>query len=102
VNLRAEASLHNPGSMRRHTSRGKPGAYRATVTVTGPDGADLGQTDTGWASDPAAEEFRVLVPDRALLEQMARATGGQMITPGGLADFVATLPTRNAVITEPT
>jgi hypothetical protein len=101
VQLRAEAGLHKPGQYETTYVARQPGAYRAAVTVTGPDGADLGQVETGWAADPAAEEFRVLAPDRALLERIARATGGQLVAADALSDFAATLPTRHAVITEP-
>jgi uncharacterized membrane protein len=101
VTLRAEPSLRKPGQYEADYVARQPGPYRATATVTAADGADLGQTETGWASDPAAEEFRALAPDKALLEHVARVTGGQMISADNLASFAASLPTRHAVITEP-
>jgi uncharacterized membrane protein len=102
IHLRAEPSLTSPGQYETpaYVPR-EPGAYRAQVTVSAPDGGDLGQTTTGWASDPAAEEFRVLQPNRALLERIAAATGGQVIAANSLANFASSLPIRHAQITEP-
>jgi hypothetical protein len=79
----------------------QPGAYRAEVTVAAPDGSEAGKVEAGWTSDPAAEEFRELRPNRELLQRIATATGGQVVNASDLDGFVATLPTRHARITEP-
>ena len=52
VTLRAEASLHKPSQFETAYVARQPGPYRAVATVTAADGADLGQTETGWASGP--------------------------------------------------
>ena len=78
-----------------------PGAYRAVVSVAGPDGAQIGTRETGWTSDPAADEFRDLRPDRALLDRIARESGGQLVEASELAGLVAELPNRRVPITEP-
>ena len=78
-----------------------PGAYRVEAVAAAPDGSEVGKAVTGWTSEPAAEEFRDLKPNRALLEQLARATGGQTVEADKIEPFVATLPTRHAEITEP-
>ena len=85
---RREPSLSNPGQY--ETPAYVPRQRRPLprqATVSAPDGSDLGQITTGWASDPAAEEFRVLQPNRALLERIAAATGGQVIAAGALSRF---------------
>jgi hypothetical protein len=69
--------------------------------ATAADGSEVGTAATRWTSEPAAEEFRDLKPNRALLDQLARATGGQTVAADNLEPFVATLPTRHAEITEP-
>jgi hypothetical protein len=69
--------------------------------VADADGADVGKMQAGWTSDPAAEEFRQLKPNRALLDRIAKSTGGQSVAADELESFVATLPTRHAEITEP-
>jgi uncharacterized membrane protein len=101
VALHAEPSLRKPGQYETAYIPREPGPYRAQVTASAPDGSDLGQTETGWASDPAAEEFRDLQPNRALLERIAGATGGQMIPASALDNFASTLARRHAQITEP-
>jgi hypothetical protein len=64
------------------------------------DGVEVGRAQTGWSSDPAAEEFKSLKPNRALLENIARQTGGEVISANSLATFVDKLPNLNAPITE--
>jgi uncharacterized membrane protein len=77
------------------------GAYRASVTAAAPDASEVGIAQTGWTSDPAADEFQTLPPNTALLERLARETGGQVIDKSDIDSFVASLPTRHAEITEP-
>lgn len=100
VDLRAEPSK-DPGRYAATYVPRPPGAYRAEVIAKAPDGSDIGRTQTGWTSDPAAEEFRVLKPDVELLNRLAKATGGEVVKADNLERFVATLPTRHADITEP-
>jgi hypothetical protein len=78
-----------------------PGAYRATINVAGADGSEVGQAQAGWTSEPAADEFRQLKPNRELLDRIAKTTGGAMVPAGRIDNFVATLPTLHAEITEP-
>lgn len=101
VQLTAEATSRKAGVYEATYVPRQPGPYRAHVTVKGPDGAEVGATQTGWTSDPAAEEFRDLRSNRPLLDRIARATGGQVVKAADLDDFVKTLPTRHAQITEP-
>ena len=56
---------------------------------------------TGWTAEPAREEFRTLRPNRQLLERIARQSGGEMVKANRLDQFVADLPQRENVITEP-
>jgi uncharacterized membrane protein len=101
LELRADPDPREPGRYQAVYVPRQPGPYLAQVTAASPDGSEVGQAQTGWTSDPAAEEFRALQPNRDLLERVAQATGGQVVEPGDVADFVGTLPTRNAQITEP-
>ena len=61
---------------------------------------EAGRAETGWTSDPAADEFRSLKPNRALLETIAKATGGEVVSANKLEAFAKTLPNRKAPITE--
>jgi hypothetical protein len=47
----------------------------------------LVRAQSGWTSDPAAEEFRSLKPNRALLETIAKQTGGEMVAMNALEAF---------------
>ena len=101
VELTAEPSASEPGRYQTTYVARQDGAYRAQVTATAPDGSEVGQRETGWTSEPAAEEFATLRPNRELLEQLAGGTGGETIEPSKLDDLIASLPTRGAQITEP-
>lgn len=79
----------------------QPGAYHAMARATGPDGADLGSRESGWASQPAAEEYARLRPNHDLLRTLAERTGGEVVAADDLDSFVSELPTRKAPITEP-
>ncbi|HYO23749.1 MAG TPA: glutamine amidotransferase, partial [Lacipirellulaceae bacterium] len=77
------------------------GAYRAEVAATAPDGTAVGSRSTGWAAQPLADEFRRLAPDRRRLEEIASRTGGEVVELDQLDQFVGTLDSRGAPITEP-
>lgn len=77
------------------------GAYRATISVHGPDGSELGATEAGWTAEPAADEFRRLAPHRELLEELAQKTGGAVVPQNRLNAWAADLPNRPVPVTEP-
>ena len=74
------------------------GGYKATAFVTNAIGAEVGHAEAGWSTDLAAEEFRSLTPNVALLESIARKTGGEIIPAGKLAEFARNLPHRRAPV----
>jgi len=87
----AEAGLYEALYVPRVT-----GGFRATAVVTNEVGAEVGRAEAGWSTDLAAEEFRSLVPNVALLEEIARKTGGEVVPAERLEAFVRTLPSRKA------
>jgi hypothetical protein len=101
VDLTAEPSGRQAGLYESRFVARRDGGYRAHVAALAPDGSEVGGAEAGWASDPAAEEFRDLRPNRALLERVARGTGGEVVQAEDLPKFVAGLPARHAEITEP-
>jgi uncharacterized membrane protein len=101
LDLRAEPDAKQAGRYQAMFVPREPGAYRAQVTAAAPDGSEVGQAQTGWTADPAAEEFRDLQPNADVLNRIARATGGQVVQAADLKSFVDTLPTRKADVTEP-
>jgi uncharacterized membrane protein len=100
VEITADPSASNPGSYEATYIARDAGAYSVEAQVTTSDGKIAGQAVTGWTSDPAAEEFHSLKPNRALLETLARRTGGEVVAMSDLEKFVRGLPDRRAPVTE--
>ncbi len=99
--LRAEPSPTDAGVYQAAYVPHQTGGYRATAFVTNSVGAEVGRAEAGWSTDLAAEEFRSLQPNTALLEAIAKRTGGEVIALDKLAEFVRLLPTRQAPVMEP-
>ena len=101
LELTAEPSDRKAGVYEATYVPRQPGAYRAHAVVKAADGSEVGKVETGWTSEPAANEFRDLRANRELLERIAAGTGGEVVAAEDLDRFVDTLPTRAAEITEP-
>jgi hypothetical protein len=100
VVIMAEASDKEPGQYRATYVPREPGAYHASALITDLNGLKIAEVETGWTSEPLAREFASLSPNRPLLEDIARKTGGSVLTPGQLDDFVASLDKKKAPIIE--
>lgn len=100
LRLPVEPSASEPGLYEATFTGREPGAYLAEAVVRDSSGRELGRASTGWSQDPIAEEWRSLQPDEALLERIARETGGQLLHPADLPAFAQTLPLRPAPIVE--
>ncbi len=100
LRLNAEPSPREPGLYEVLYVGRETGGYRAAITVTNAAGEAGGRAEAGWSVDLAAEEFRTLEPNRALLEELARRTGGEVIEPARLAEFARRLPGRPAPVME--
>jgi len=100
LQLTAEPSAQQPGVYEASYVAREAGAYSVDATVTLPDGKVAGRAVAGWSSDPAAAEFRELKPNRALMESLARKTGGEVVALDDLGKFVRGLPARRAPVTE--
>jgi hypothetical protein len=98
VQLTAEATPNQSGVFETTFIPRQSGGYRADATVVDANGQLLGHASAGWASEPLADEFRSLQPNRALLENLARQTGGELITPDKLSSFVGSLKSKRAPI----
>lgn len=94
LQLTADSSDSAAGEYRALFVPRAAGAYRATVSVTAPDGSEVGSRETGWAAEPETEEFRELTGNQPLLDRLAKESGGEVLSLGGLDRFVATLPNR--------
>ncbi|HEY3966667.1 MAG TPA: glutamine amidotransferase [Planctomycetaceae bacterium] len=100
IELVVEAGDSGPGRYEATFAARVPGVYRGQVSVTAPDGSEVGRRETGWSVEPQTEEFRTLSVNRSLLEKIAHDTEGEVISADGLDDFVAGLPNRKIPIVE--
>ncbi len=100
LQLRAEPSSSEPGLYEATYVPRQNGGYQATASVTNMVGVEVGRAVAGWSADLAADEFRSLEPDVALLDSIARHTGGQVVPLGKLAEFARSLPSRHAPLME--
>jgi hypothetical protein len=100
VTLTAEAAANEAGVFETTFVPRQTGGYRADATVVDSGGQMIGHSIAGWASEPLADEFRSLQPNRAIVEAIARQTGGEVITPDKLNSFVGTLKNKPAPIQE--
>jgi len=100
LTLTAEPSPSDPGLYETTYIPRENGGYRVEAVVRNDAGAIVGSAAAGWTSDLAAAEFRDLKPNRALMEQLARQTGGEVLAPEDLAAFARRLPTERVPVTE--
>jgi hypothetical protein len=100
LRFRADPAPTEPGLYRATYLPRSAGGFRATAWVTNEVGASQGHAEGGWANNPAADEFRSLVPNTALLESIASRTGGELVRPDQLESLVARLPLKAAPMME--
>ena len=100
IRLEAEPATSEPGLYQATYVPRQTGGYRATAHVKTQAGVFLGRSEAGWSTDLAAEEFRSLVPNTALLEEIARKTGGQIVAADELENFAKRLPQLRAPVME--
>jgi hypothetical protein len=98
--LDAEPDSREPGLYSATYVTKHAGAHRVVASATSADGAIAGERETGWAAQPAADEFARLIPDREFLATIAAKTGGEVVDGGKLDAFVATLNSRRAPVSE--
>ncbi len=100
IQITADPSLSDAGTYDATYVAREGGAYAVDVVALDSDGKPVGKASGAWVSDPAAQEFHSLKPNRALLENIARRTGGEMVRLADLDKFARRLPERQAPITE--
>jgi len=100
VRLNAEPVLSETGLFEAAYVPRCNGSYFAQAFVTGTDRIKIGDAETGWAVDLEASEFRSIRTNRALLERIARQTGGRVIELDALDNFARSLPNQDAPITD--
>ena len=100
VTLEAEPGEREAGVYQATYVPRETGGYTATAEVIDSEGIGAGQAEAGWVSEPLAREFESLNPNRALLEEIARKTGGEVITLDEVPGLAGSLPERKAPIVE--
>jgi uncharacterized membrane protein len=100
LRLTGEPALNEAGLYEATYVPRETGAYQAEAIVTDASGIEVGRAAAGWSSDPAADEFRSLKPNRALLETLAKRTGGEIVAADKLEEFARVLPSLKVPITE--
>ncbi len=100
LRLQAEPSANEAGLYEVTYVPRLTGGYKATVMATNAVGAEVGRDEAGWSVDLAADEFRSLSPNHALMETLAQKTGGEVVDADRLNAFVRGLPERNVPVME--
>ncbi|HUY91957.1 MAG TPA: hypothetical protein VMV10_24665 [Pirellulales bacterium] len=100
IELAAEPSDRAAGEYRTSFASRAPGAYRAQVAAKAEDASEIDSREAGWTVETATDELRTLRPNRALLERIAEATGGETVAADRLEEFVASLPNRKIPVVE--
>lgn len=98
--LRGEPSMEEAGLYQTRFMSREAGAFLAEAVVADETGKEMGRAQAGWVSDPLAEEFKSSQPNRALMAELAKQTGGEMVDLKELSGLVDRLPRRAAPITE--
>ncbi len=101
LRLRTEPSATAPGVYEASYAPHGTGGYLAKAFVTNSLGVEVGRAEAGWATDLAADEFQSLQPNLALLEDLARRTGGEIVSSEKLTEFARRLPLHPAPVMEP-
>ncbi|MDF1752370.1 MAG: hypothetical protein P1U89_06335 [Verrucomicrobiales bacterium] len=89
--ISGEPSLEQAGIFNANHFVEEEGGYRLKTTARDAEGKLIGELESGWAFNPAADEFRSLEPNRELLESIAEASGGEVLTLNQLDQLAARL-----------
>lgn len=101
IELTAEPVADQPGEYESLYLPGPTGGYTVSAAVTGPEGKTT-TINGGWVHAPEHREFRSVQPDLALLEQLAKDSQGEIVSPSGLGQFVNSLKQRDLPVMEET
>jgi uncharacterized membrane protein len=99
--INAEPSLDEPGVYQAVYVPREPGPVLVEANVENDEGKPVGTVQSGWAGNPAADEFQQVKVNRALMSALAEKTGGEVIAVNDLNRFVHSLSTRHVPIEEP-
>ncbi len=76
------------------------GGFRVRANVRREDGSAIAEVEAGWSADRAAAEFQQLQVNQELLQNMATASGGKLLSENELNDFAKSLSSRKMPVME--
>ena len=100
IRLTAQPDDSEPGVYQATFIPRQAGAFRVKVAATGPDGAEVGESEAGWTAEPDRLEFQQLRPNREVLQSLAKQTEGEVVETEDLNQFVQGLPNRKIPVVE--
>ena len=98
VDLSVEPAGSETGAFESVYLAREEGGYVAKATVRDENGKSIGDVEAGWASNPAADEFRSLQPNIALMKDLANRTGGRVLDMSELKDWAQDLPSKKSPV----
>ncbi|MBC2604782.1 glutamine amidotransferase [Pelagicoccus albus] len=100
IELDMQPVSDNPGHFQSELPQLDDGAYLAEVLVEENSGTPAGRAETGWTIDALSQEFSSISPNRAEMERIAAATGGQTLSLSDLAKLNSLIQSRPAPASE--
>ena len=101
IDLPVESASTEIGVFESLYKAGEEGGYVARAKVLDEDGKTIGEVESGWASNPAADEFRSLQPNVELMQELADRTDGRVLALNDLANWANELPMKKSPEMEP-
>lgn len=98
IRLTAKAAPDEVGLFEATYLPRSSGGYLAQAQIADSDGNEVGQAEAGWAADLEAREFGSIATNQALLETIARQTGGRLVDISDLDRFARDLPSQDMPI----
>ncbi len=98
VDLSVDPSSTEAGAFESLYIPREEGGYVARAVVRDENGKTIGDVEAGWASNPAADEFRSLQPNIALMEDLAKRTGGRVLDVSELTEWAREMPSKQSPV----
>ncbi len=100
TSLSPRPNAETPGTHESLHTDTAPGPYLAEATSRAAGTRPAQTASTGWVVNALQDEYLALKPDMEAMNRLATTTGGRVIAPDGLEDFVRSLDDLPVPITE--